>query len=141
MNLQDFSRTIQAYFEGRYIAPFQTWKDAFSYITHKAETRKAVLIIDEFPFMAGPNPSIKSMLQHEIDHNWKNQNIMLILCGSSVSFMVNDVMGYESPLYGRTTATMEILPFDYYDSAEFFPEYSLEEKLLAYGILGEFLVI
>lgn len=53
--------------------------------------------------MAGPNPSIKSMLQHEIDHHWKNQNIFLILCGSSVSFMVNDIMGYESPLYGRTT--------------------------------------
>ena len=136
LNLQDFSRTLQLYFNGQFIAPFQTWEEAFSYITNQTRDKKVVLIIDEFPFMAGPNPSIKSILQHEIDHKWKNANIMLILCGSSVSFMVNDIMGYESPLYGRTTSTMEVQPFDYYDSAKFFPEYSIEDKLLAYGILG-----
>ena len=42
----------------------------------------------------------------------------------------------QSPLYGRTTASMEVQPFDYLDSAEFFPDYSVEEKLTAYGILG-----
>ncbi|MDD3339202.1 MAG: ATP-binding protein [Lachnospiraceae bacterium] len=136
LNLQDFSRTIQQHFEQHFIAPFQNWEDAFSYLTKKAETQKTVLIIDEFPFMAGPNPAIKSMLQHEIDHHWKNQNILLILCGSSVSFMVNEIMGYESPLYGRITRSMEVKPFDYLDSAAFFPNYSNEEKLLAYGILG-----
>ena len=61
---------------------------------------------------------------------------MLILCGSSVSFMLNDVMGYESPLYGRSTSTMEVLPFDYLESAAFFPHYSAVEKAEAYGILG-----
>lgn len=136
LNLADFSRTAQRYFEGQYIAPFPSWEDAFSYITKKAEDNPAILIIDEFPFMAGPNPTIKSIIQHEIDHHWKNQKIFLILCGSSVSFMVNDIMGYESPLYGRTTATMEILPFDYYDSAKFFPGYSDTDKVIAYGILG-----
>lgn len=105
-------------------------------MTKKSADQKTVLIIDEFPFMAGPNPSIKSILQHEIDHHWKNQNIFLILCGSSVSFMINDIMGYESPLYGRATFSMEVLPFDYLDSAKFFPDYSLEDKLIAYGILG-----
>ncbi len=136
LNLQDFSRTIQLYFDNRFIAPFQTWEEAFSYVTDRTGEERIVLIIDEFPFMAGPNPSIKSMLQHEIDHQWKNRNIFLILCGSSVSFMINDIMGYQSPLYGRTTASMEVLPFDYLDSAEFFPDYSMEEKLTAYGILG-----
>ncbi|MDD3360046.1 MAG: ATP-binding protein [Hespellia sp.] len=136
LNLQDFSRTIQLYFEMQLIAPFQNWEDAFSYITNKAKKEKVVLIIDEFPFMAGPNPSIKSMLQHEIDHKWKDMNMMLILCGSSVSFMINEIMGYESPLYGRTTGTMEVKPFDYLEAAEFYPRYSNEDKLLAYGILG-----
>lgn len=136
LNLIDFSKTLQQHFEGHFIAPFQSWGDALSYITKKSTDRKTVLIIDEFPFMAGPNPSIKSMLQHEIDHHWKNLNIFLILCGSSVSFMINDIMGYESPLYGRTTSSMEILPFDYVDSAKFFESYSMEDKLITYGILG-----
>ena len=136
LNLLDFSKTVQQYFEGQFIAAFPSWEDAFSYVTKKASNKKIILIIDEFPFMAGPNPSIKSMLQHEIDHHWKNQNILLILCGSSVSFMINDIMGYESPLYGRTTSRMEVLPFDYLESAKFFPSYSMEDKLIAYGVLG-----
>lgn len=136
LNLQDFSRAVQYYFDGQFIAPFGSWEDAFAYITSKSANTKTVLVIDEFPFMAGPNPSIKSMLQHEIDHQWKDRNIFLILCGSSVSFMLNDIMGYKSPLYGRATASMELLPFDYLDSAKFFPDYTAEEKLTAYGILG-----
>ncbi|MCD8020996.1 MAG: AAA family ATPase [Clostridiales bacterium] len=136
LNLQDFSREIQRHFDGQFIAPFPSWENAFSYITTKSSEEKTILIIDEFPFMAGPNPSIKSMLQHQIDHHWKNLDLFLILCGSSVSFMINDIMGYESPLYGRATSSMEVLPFDYLDSAAFFPEYSVQEKLIAYGILG-----
>ena len=136
LNLQDFSKMIQQHFDGQWVAPFLSWEDAFSYVTRKTADQKTILIIDEFPFMAGPNPSIKSMLQHEIDHHWKDRNIFLILCGSSVSFMINDIMGYESPLYGRTTASMEVLPFDYLDAARFFPNYSMEEKLMAYGVLG-----
>ncbi|MCD8348952.1 MAG: ATP-binding protein [Lachnospiraceae bacterium] len=136
LNLQDFSGTIQRYFDRQILAPFLSWEDAFSYISRRTGEEKTVLIIDEFPFMAGPNPSVKSILQHEIDHFWKDMNILLILCGSSVSFMVNDVMGYESPLYGRATATLEVLPFDYLDAARFFPKYSFEDQLIAYGILG-----
>ncbi|MCC8151831.1 MAG: ATP-binding protein [Lachnospiraceae bacterium] len=136
LNLHDFSKTLQLHFDKQFIAPFPSWEDALTYITDKSTGRKTTLIIDEFPFMAGPNPSIKSMLQHEIDHHWSNRNLFLILCGSSVSFMLNDIMGYESPLYGRATSSMEVLPFDYLDSARFFPDYSPEEKLIAYGILG-----
>lgn len=136
LNLQDFSQTIQRYFGDSYFAPFASWKAALSYLTQKSGDERLVLIIDEFPFLAGANPAVKSSFQHEIDHEWKNKNLFLILCGSSVSFMVNEVMGYESPLYGRVTASMEVKPFDYYESAEFYPAYTNEEKLLAYGILG-----
>ena len=136
LNLQDFSQAVQQALDGQFIAPFPSWKEAFSYITKKRQSGRTVLIIDEFPFMAGTNPAVKSILQHEIDHEWSKKDILLILCGSCVSFMVNQIMGYESPLYGRTTSVMEVLPFDYLDSGKFFPSYSNEEKLTAYGILG-----
>ena len=136
LNLQDFSRLLQEYFDGNFIAGFATWEDALNYLGRKAQDQRTVLIIDEFPFLAETNPSIKSILQHKIDHDWKERNLFLILCGSSVSFMLNDIMGYKSPLYGRSTGSMEVLPFDYLESAEFFPNYSEEDKLIAYGILG-----
>lgn len=136
LNLEEFSRIIQVKLGGMYISPFNSWRDAFEYIDKKAEKRIAI-IIDEFPFLADTNPSIKSILQHTIDHLWKNnKNIFLILCGSAVSFMETDVMGRKSPLHDRQTASLEILPFDYLDSSLFYPNYSNEEKILAYGILG-----
>jgi len=136
LNLQDFSKLVQQYFDGGFIANFSNWGDAFDYVGRKAGVERTVLIIDEFPFLASPNPTIKSILQHKIDHEWKEKNIFLILCGSSVSFMVTEVMGYQSPLYGRITASMEVKAFDYLESAEFFPNYDITDKILAYGILG-----
>ncbi len=136
LNLKDFSSVAQIFFEGHFISAFPDWKTAFDYITGRISDEKLVLVIDEFPFLVESNPSIKSMLQHTIDLCWKEKNIFLILCGSSVSFMLNEVMGYESPLYGRITADIEIKSFDYLDSAAFYPNYSNTEKAIAYGLLG-----
>ena len=134
--LKDFSQLIQLYFDGTFIAPFGDWKKAFEYIGEKANKEKVCLIIDEFPYIAKENPTVKSILQNQIDKSWRNKNIKLILCGSSISYMENDVMGQKSPLYGRSTAQWEVKKFDYKEASEFFPNYSLNDKLIAYGILG-----
>ncbi len=78
----------------------------------------------------------KTNLEHMIDQKWQHQNILLILCGSSVSFMVKDVMGYESPLYGRRTVNMELKPLNYHEASQFFPDFTDEDKIKAYCILG-----
>ena len=135
LNLEDFSKVIQYHFDKNFIASFQSWEDAFNYIGSKVSERTAI-IIDEFPYIIEENPSVKSILQHAIDHSWKNKNIFLILCGSSISIMETDVMGRKSPLHDRQTSSLEIKPFDYLESSIFFPNYSNEDKLLAYGILG-----
>lgn len=136
LNLSDFSRAIQQHFDGQSFGTFDGWESATDYISNRIGDERLLIIIDEFPFIASENPSIKSILQHTIDHTWKGKNIFLILCGSSVSFMEKEVMGYKSPLYGRSTAQLEVLPFDYYDSSRFFPNFSNLDKLIAYGILG-----
>lgn len=104
---------------------------AFQYVGDHSGDEKITLIIDEFPFIAQENPTVKSILQHIIDHQWSKKKIFLILCGSSVSFMVNEVMGYKSLLYGRSTMQMEVEPFDDLDSAAFYPDYNHIDQLLA----------
>lgn len=136
LNLQDFSLAAQRFFDGSPVAPFSGWGRAFEYLGEKSQDSRTVVIIDEFPFLAEANPAIKSILQHAIDHDWCNRNIMLVLCGSNVSFMESEVMGYQSPLYGRSTSQIEVLPFDYFDSARFLPSYNHEQQLVSYGILG-----
>lgn len=135
LNLEDFSKAIQFHFDHSFIASFKSWEGAFEYIGHKVTDRTAI-IIDEFPYIVEENPSVKSLLQHAIDHNFKSKNIFLILCGSSISIMENEIMGRKSPLHDRQTATLKIKPFNYLESSAFFPNYSNLDKILAYGILG-----
>ena len=53
-----------------------------------------------------------------------------------MSFMQNQVLGYESPLYGRRTAQFHIKAFDYLDSGLFFPTLSAVDKMAAYSVCG-----
>ena len=59
------------------------------------------------------------MIQAHIDHEWQQSNLFLILCGSSMSFMEHQVLGYKSPLYGHRTAQFKILPFDFFESLHY----------------------
>lgn len=50
--------------------------------------------------------------------------------------MEREVLAERSPLYGRRTGQLQLMPLSYRDSGYFFSEYSVKEKLIAYGILG-----
>ena len=139
-NLELLSAAIYNTFQGEAEAasmpPFQSLESAFQYLTQKAQQQKIVFVIDEYPYLAQAEKSISSLLQSLIDQIWKQMDFMVILCGSSMSFMENQVLGYKSPLYGRRTAQFRILPMDYYESGMFAPNYTAEEKALLYGITG-----
>ena len=45
LNLLDFSKMVQTFFEGSFISSFQNWEAAFEYITGKISDKKLVLII------------------------------------------------------------------------------------------------
>jgi hypothetical protein len=97
---------------------------------------RIVFVIDEYPYLAEAYDAISSRLQHLIDHTWQKGKLYLILCGSSMSFMQNQVLGYESPLYGRRTAQFKIEPMTYRETAVFHPELSAEQNACIYGITG-----
>ena len=95
-----------------------------------------VFVIDEFPYLAKAAESISSRLQHMIDHKWQHTKLYMILCGSSMSFMEDQVLGYESPLYGRRIAQFKIEPLSYREVEAFYPGLSKQEQALVYGITG-----
>lgn len=115
---------------------YQTYADALAEITGMAKDDRIVFVIDEYPYLAKSEKSISSRLQHIIDHAWQNTKLYLILCGSSMSFMENQVLGYESPLYGRRTAQFKIQALTYREMTVFYPRLGLEEQALLYGATG-----
>jgi AAA+ ATPase superfamily predicted ATPase len=139
MQLESFSRDILKQLPSKgseFIRKFQSWQDAFSYIAQKASEQRVILVIDEYPYIAQSDPSVSSVLQKIIDHELKNTELFLILCGSSMSFMENQVLGYQSPLYGRRTAQMKIQPLPYWESIDFFDHWQWQDKLYAFGVCG-----
>lgn len=119
------------------VAPtYRNYEDALDEITAMAKQQRLVFVIDEYPYLAKAEKSFSSRLQHIIDHQWQNSQIYLILCGSSMSFMEYQVLGYESPLYGRRTAQFKIQALTYREMTRFHPNLSLQDQALLYGVTG-----
>ena len=71
----------------KYITRFSDWEQALLSITELAKDKKIVVVIDEFPYMVKGNNAIPSILQKLWDEVLKQSNVMLILCGSAMSFI------------------------------------------------------
>lgn len=115
---------------------YQSYADALDAVTAMARGKRLVFVIDEYPYLAKAEKSISSRLQHIIDHQWQDSKLYLILCGSSMSFMEYQVLGYESPLYGRRTAQFKIQALTYRESTVFHPELEATDQALLYGVTG-----
>ena len=137
-NLEALSKAIyEKDHPGAEISPvYHSFDAAFAEITRMAEEERLVFVIDEYPYLAKANKSISSRLQHIIDHIWKNGKLFLILCGSSMSFMEYQVLGYESPLYGRRTGQFKIQALSYKEMTAFNPNLTDEQQAFIYGITG-----
>lgn len=136
-NLENLSQSLweAGVFSG--VSPtFRTFQDALTYAFERAKKHRLLLVIDEYPYMARAEASLASTLQMLIDRYKETSHLMLILCGSSMSYMEDHVLAYKSPLYGRRTAQMKIQPFDFFTSCQCFSRFSPEDKALAYGLVG-----
>ena len=136
-NLENFSKSIIEYSSGiEAETSFLSFQAALEYVFKLAEKKRLILAIDEYPYVARSSKSLASTLQLLIDKYKDTSQLMLILCGSSMSYMEDEVLAYKSPLYGRRTAQMKIQPFSFEETCRCFKNFSDEDKALAYGIVG-----
>ena len=136
-NLENFSKSIIEFSSGiQAETSFASFQAALEYVFKLAENERIILTIDEYPYVARSSKSLASTLQLLIDKYKDTSKLMLILCGSSMSYMEDHVLAYKAPLYGRRTAQMKILPFDFEESCRYFNNLSDEDKALIYGIVG-----
>lgn len=136
-NLELFSRQTLSILAPAYTdAKFSTVEGIFDVITDNANNEKLIIVIDEFPYWAEKDESLLSIIQKYIDTKWPEKNIMLIICGSSLSFMEKKILSEKSPLFGRRDSQIKLEAFNYRDAALFVPSYSIEEKAICYGVTG-----
>ena len=120
-----------------YISEFADWEKAFRAVLDLPYgNQKKLLVIDEFPYMCRGNKSIPSILQNLWDAELRDSNVMIILCGSAMSFIEKELLSEKNPLYGRATGIYKMKEMGFYDAIKFFPEYSDRDKVLTYAVLG-----
>ncbi|SFV58780.1 archaeal ATPase, fused to C-terminal DUF234 domain [hydrothermal vent metagenome] len=97
--------------------PIKDWNDAFyllmEYLERFSKKEKIVVFIDELPWI----DTAKSGFLGELADFWNDfctqrDNIILIVCGSSASYMLKKVIHNRGALHGRLTDIMPLQQFD-----------------------------
>lgn len=97
---------------------------------------RLVVVIDEFPRVVAAYPPIASYLQMVWDMELQHTNIFMVLTGSLMSVMDQQVLAHEAPLYLRYTWPYELKPLNVADLSAFFPKYNPSALIETYAIFG-----
>ncbi len=119
-----------------FITSFDNWEKAFLFLINESKSKKILLIIDEFPYIAQNNKVILSVLQKIWDQNNDTGKLMFILTGSSLSYMENELLGEDSPLYGRMTSTIKLDALSFMETQSLLKDFSLSDQIAYYSIFG-----
>jgi len=91
-------------------------------------------VIDEFSYLLLADKNTPAVFQYVIDEIL-DERFFLILSGSLVGLM-EGLMGYTNPLYGRRTAQLKLKPLNFFHVAEYFKERPLGTVVKIYSVTG-----
>ncbi len=97
------------------IPPPKDWLDAFitliQYLESNKKSEKLVIFLDELSWMA----THKSGFLRGLSFFWNswavNQNIVVVICGSAASWMIQKVVNHKGGLHNRITKRIRLEPF------------------------------
>ncbi|MCR4661949.1 MAG: ATP-binding protein [Clostridia bacterium] len=101
------------------------WLDAFFLLENLLESKndgtRQVVFIDELPWLDTPKSGFISSFEH-FWNNWGStqENLMLIVCGSSNSWINDNLLNNYGGLYNRITQIIDLKPFNLRETKEFF---------------------
>lgn len=133
-NTKNLSEVIAEAFDMPPLA-FSDIEAALRFVFDRATGEKIVLAIDEYPYLRDVVKGMDSILQVLLDEYRDRSHLSLILCGSHVEVM-KSLLERDNPLYGRIDLKINLQPMDYYESAQFYPERSCEDKVRLFSVFG-----
>jgi AAA+ ATPase superfamily predicted ATPase len=107
------------------IDPPKTWLAAFRQLilvmeAMKTVDRKRILFFDELPWLAGRKSGFLAALGF-FWNNWASKNnIIIVICGSAASWMIQKVVHHKGGLHNRITRRIHLQPFTLAETEQFF---------------------
>lgn len=138
--LRSFSQAVYR-FEAPHSQPppemsYGDWRTAFEALARLAERERVAVIIDEFTYLLEAEPAVAAYLQHAWDHVLSRANLFLVISGSHLGMMQRQVLAYQAPLYGRSSANLLLQPLPFGVTRAFYPNYRADERVAVYAMLG-----
>lgn len=112
------------------------WSQLFDYLKKVLpRDRKLCIVLDEFSYIVRNSPVITSSLQKFWDEFLSKTKVLLILSGSLLGIMTEEVLASLSPLYGRRTRDLLLGPLLTKDAIKFLRG-EFEDRLAMYFAIG-----
>ena len=120
------------------------WREAFhlldEHIRH-SRARKKVVFLDELPWMDTQNSNFISALEHFWNgYASARKDVLLIVCGSATSWIINKIFRDHGALYNRVTVKIHLHPFSLYECKQYADSQNLKmsqrQIMESYMILG-----
>ena len=123
--LDVFAKTIgDLFYHGATIAKPASWMRAFEELNKaimgQAKSKKIVLFMDEFPWMATKRSRLLQAVEYYWNRHWQeNKNIKLVICGSSAAWLVKKILYQKGGLHNRITRQLILRPFNLLETKQF----------------------
>ena len=113
-----------------------SWQDVFRYIFRYIEKGEWTLYFEEVQWLAQYKTGFISELKFAWDNYFRsNHQLIVILCGSSPSFMINQV-AHSKALYNRSQHEIALEPFDLNETKQYLKKMSIRNVMDAYLTVG-----
>ena len=114
---------------------YDDWGGAFLAARGDPATRR-LLVIDEYPYLAGAVPGVGTVLQAVWDEVLEDSRLMVVLCGSHIGMMEREAVSYRAPLFGRRTGQIRLRPLPPWGVAAMLPGYGAAAVVETLATLG-----
>lgn len=143
LQLQNFQMQIaKSFININFQNPVKNWLEAFDLLNQCIEslpkTKKTVLFFDEFPWLDSPKSGFKTAFSHFWNSIASHQKILIIICGSAASYMIDKVLNDKGGLHNRVTKYINLQPFSIKETESFLSQKGIH--LNKYQILQLYMV-
>ena len=122
--LEIFTRALsKCFFKNAPLATPNHWFAAFELLNAQLITpnkKLRVVFFDELPWLTTKRSGLLSALDHYWNTKWsKMSNLIVIVCGSAASWMLDKIINAKGGLHNRLTKIMNLKPFNLHETKKF----------------------
>ena len=142
--LLNFATALHQYDPTRENKVPENWFSAFQELIRclkKSTVEKKIIFLDELPWFDNPRSDFIQSLEH-FWNSWAaaRDDIILIVCGSAASWMINKLINHKGGLHNRITEKIHVKPFKLKETKTFLklrnPSINHYQILQLYMVMG-----